>query len=132
LIAGNSAWSLPVHPTQLYSAIDGFVLLVLLTAYYPLRRRDGAVMALLMIAYPVTRFLIEYLRNDEQVFLFGLTISQNISVLLLGAGLFFWFWLARKPAHRYCDDGRTNGEEPRTQPAPTRPAGVGTAVSTRA
>jgi phosphatidylglycerol:prolipoprotein diacylglycerol transferase len=90
LIAASSRWSLPVHPTQLYSAIDGFVLLFLLTAYYPLRRCDGAVMALLMVAYPVTRFLIEYLRNDEKVFLFGLTISQNISVLLLGAGLLFW------------------------------------------
>jgi phosphatidylglycerol:prolipoprotein diacylglycerol transferase len=131
LISGSSPWSLPVHPTQLYSAVDGFVLLILLSAYYPLRRRDGAVMALLMIAYPVTRFLIEYLRNDEQVFLLGLTVSQNISVLLLGAGLFFSFWLSRRPACRYCDEGRANGEEPRIEPAPSHSAGLGTAVSTR-
>jgi prolipoprotein diacylglyceryltransferase len=57
-------------------------------------------MALLMVAYPVTRFLIEYLRNDEKVFLFGLTISQNISILLEGAGLLFWFWLLRRGAAR--------------------------------
>jgi phosphatidylglycerol:prolipoprotein diacylglycerol transferase len=100
VIPASSPWSLPVHPTQLYSAIDGLVLLFLLTAYYPLRRRDGAVMALLMVTYPVTRFLIEYLRNDEKVFLFGLTISQNISVLLLGAGLLFWFWLERRGSDR--------------------------------
>ena len=78
--------SLPVHPTQLYSAIDGLVLLLLLSAYYPLRRRDGEVMGLLMVTYPITRFVIEYLRNDEGAFFAGLTISQTISVaLLLGA-----------------------------------------------
>ena len=93
-------WSLPVHPTQLYSAIDGLILLLLLSAYYPLRRRDGEVMALLMVTYPVTRFLIEYLRNDEGVLLAGLTISQNISVLLLVAGLAFWFVLSRSPTRR--------------------------------
>jgi phosphatidylglycerol:prolipoprotein diacylglycerol transferase len=97
LIARDRPWSLPVHPTQLYSAIDGIVLLFLLSAYYPLRRRDGEVMALLMVTYPVTRFLIEYLRNDEGVFFAGLTISQNISVLLLLSGLAFWYALARTP-----------------------------------
>jgi phosphatidylglycerol:prolipoprotein diacylglycerol transferase len=93
LISQEAPWSLPVHPTQLYSAIDGLVLLFLLSAYFPLRRRDGEVMALLMVTYPVTRFLIEYLRNDEGSFWFGLTISQNISVLLLVAGVVFWLWL---------------------------------------
>ena len=83
LISQGATASLPLHPTQLYSALDGLVLLVLLTAYYPLRRRDGEVMGLLMVAYPVTRFLIEYLRNDEPAFFAGLTISQTISVGLL-------------------------------------------------
>ena len=66
LISEARPASLPVHPTQLYSALDGLVLLILLSAYYPLRRRDGEVMGLLMVAYPITRFLIEYLRNDER------------------------------------------------------------------
>jgi phosphatidylglycerol:prolipoprotein diacylglycerol transferase len=132
LIPANSPWALPVHPTQLYSAIDGFVLLCLLTAYYPMRRRDGEVMVLLMVAYPVTRFLIEYLRNDEKVFLFGLTISQNISVLLLAAGLLFWWGLSRRPVRRPDDDdGPGRAEEPRNEPAPSRPACVGNAVSSR-
>src|SRR5262249_31275109 len=73
LISRNHPWSLPVHPTQLYSALDGLILLLLLSAYYPLRRRDGEVMALLMVTYPITRFLIEYLRNDEAIFFAGLT-----------------------------------------------------------
>ena len=95
LIGRDAAWSLPVHPTQIYSVIDGLILVLLLSAYYPLRKRDGTVMALLMVTYPITRFLIEYLRNDEGVFFAGLTVSQNISIMLLGAGLLFWFGLRR-------------------------------------
>ena len=40
-----------------------------------------------MVTYPITRFLIEYLRNDEGVFFAGMTISQNISVVLVVCGL---------------------------------------------
>ena len=93
-----------MHPTQLYSALDGLILLVLLSAYYPLRRRDGEVMGLLMVTYPITRFLIEHLRNDEGVFFAGLTISQNISLALLLGGSSSGASSLRSPAGRYADD----------------------------
>jgi phosphatidylglycerol---prolipoprotein diacylglyceryl transferase len=102
-IGPDARWSLPVHPTQLYSSIDALILLFLLSAYYPLRRRDGEVMALLMVTYPFSRFLIEYLRNDEGAYFAGLTISQNISILLLFWGLMFWNYLRRLPPGRYAD-----------------------------
>ena len=45
-IEETASWSLPVHPTQLYSAVDGLILMVLLLAYYPLAEAgwggDGA------------------------------------------------------------------------------------------
>jgi phosphatidylglycerol:prolipoprotein diacylglycerol transferase len=100
----NAGWSHPVHPTQLYSTVDGLVLLLLLSAYYPLRRRDGEVMALLMVTYPITRFLIEYLRNDEGAFFAGMTISQNISIFFFVSGLLFWSYLRRLPTTRYVDE----------------------------
>ena len=103
LIPPNAAHSLFLHPTQLYSTIDGLVLLVLLSAYFPLRRRDGEVMGLLMVTYPVTRFLVEHLRNDEGVFLAGMTISQLISVGLLGSGVAYWAYLSRLPLGRLAD-----------------------------
>ncbi len=112
LIAPGTAWSLPVHPTQLYSVLDGSVLVLLLLAFFPLRRRDGEVMALLMVTYPVTRLLIEFLRNDERVFFAGMTISQNISVVLLGCGLAFWFWLSRLPPGRHADADAAVENEP--------------------
>ncbi len=103
LIDSVAPESLAVHPTQLYSAIDGLILLALLSAFYPLRRRDGEVMGLLMVAYPITRCLIEWLRNDEGAFVAGLTISQAISVLLLAVGALYWAWLARLPRVRHAD-----------------------------
>jgi phosphatidylglycerol---prolipoprotein diacylglyceryl transferase len=102
-LSTGAARSLPIHPAQIYAILDGVILLGLLTAYYPRRRRDGEVMALLMVCYPVTRFLIERLRDDEGIFLAGMTISQFISALLFPCGLATWWYLSRQPLGRYAD-----------------------------
>jgi phosphatidylglycerol:prolipoprotein diacylglycerol transferase len=94
------ARSLPVHPAQLYSAIDAALLAWLLWAYYPFRRRDGEVIALLLTIHPISRFMLEIIRTDEPaVWGTGLSISQNISALVfvLAAGL--WIYILRQP-HR--------------------------------
>ncbi|REK27117.1 MAG: hypothetical protein DWQ42_07360 [Planctomycetota bacterium] len=98
LPAALPARSLPVHPTQVYSAINAALLCLLLLAYSPHRRHDGEVMALLLSIYPVTRFLLEMLRTDELgKFGTGLTISQLVSLaMLLVAGLLWWY-LRRQP-----------------------------------
>jgi len=90
--------SRPVHPTQIYSAISAAVLCLLLWAYYPFRRRDGEVMALLLTLYPITRFLLEIIRNDEPG-RFGtpLTISQLISLVIFAGACVLWRHLARQP-----------------------------------
>jgi phosphatidylglycerol---prolipoprotein diacylglyceryl transferase len=106
LIPPTAARSLPVYPTQLMAAFDGLVLLGLLTAYYPRRRRDGEVMALLMVAYPILRFLNEGLRGDEGPVLAGLTIAQVISAMLLPCGLITWLYLSRQPRGRLADAPR--------------------------
>ena len=81
------------------------LLFLLLTAYFPLRKRDGQVMGLLMLTYPITRFLVEHLRNDEGVFGgSGMTISQLISVGIFSfGGLIYWVVLSRRPIGRYAD-----------------------------
>jgi phosphatidylglycerol:prolipoprotein diacylglycerol transferase len=96
---GVSSRSLPVHPTQLYSAIHAGLLSWFLWSYYPFRRRDGEVFALLITIYPVARFLLEIIRIDESsVFGTGLSISQNISLVLLAGAVSLWIYLLRKPA----------------------------------
>ena len=103
LIRPDAEHSLWLHPTQLYSAVDGLVLFLLLSAFYPLRKRDGQVIGLLLLTYPVTRFLIEHLRNDEGIFAAGMTISQFISVGIFAFGVAFWVILSRRPAWRLAD-----------------------------
>src|SRR5262249_37127218 len=76
--------SLPIHPAQLYAAIDAGLLCLLLLAYYPYRRRDGAVFALMLTIHPLSRFVQEIIRIDEGAVLgTGLTVSQNISLVML-------------------------------------------------
>jgi phosphatidylglycerol:prolipoprotein diacylglycerol transferase len=90
--------SRPVHPTQLYSAIDAGLLGWLLWSFYPFRRRDGELLALLLTIHPVTRFLLEIIRTDEPaVFGTGMSISQNISIVLLVCGIGLWWYLSRQP-----------------------------------
>jgi phosphatidylglycerol:prolipoprotein diacylglycerol transferase len=93
LITPWAASSLPVHPTQIYASLAGFALLALLLAYFPLRRAAGEVMAVLMIAYPLTRWPLEAVRGDEPPILGGMTLSQNISVAVFVCGLTVWLGL---------------------------------------
>jgi len=93
--------SLPVHPAQLYSAINGLVFFLLLWAVYPYRRRDGQVFGVLLALFPVSRFLMEWVRIDEpQQFLFGWTLSQTISAALLLAAVAYWLFLWLAPGKR--------------------------------
>ncbi len=93
------ASSLRVHPTQIYSAITALLLCIALWHFWPVRRSDGEVFALMLILYPIARFLHEIIRRDEAgQFGTQLTISQWVSVatVLLGFLLFGWFRLHGK------------------------------------
>lgn len=90
--------SLPVHPTQLYSALNGALLAWLCWSFYAFRRRDGEVIGLLLALYPISRFLLEMIRIDESDFQgTGLSISQNVSIVLLVLVVIYWAWLIRQP-----------------------------------
>ena len=87
---------MPLHPTQVYSSLNAFLLALVTYAYYPWRRHAGGVFALGLILYPITRFLIEFVRGDELGQLgTGLTISQLLSIGLLLVGLGLAEWLRR-------------------------------------
>ncbi len=74
------------------------LLALVLWSYYPFRRRDGEVAALLLSIYPVQRILLEIIRTDERaVFQTGLSISQNVSLLLLLGVTIFWWYIERQP-----------------------------------
>ena len=89
----------PLHPSQIYSAINGFLLAWVMASFFPHRRRPGEVFALGCIIYPITRFVIEFLRGDEMGQLgTGLTISQLVSLGICTAGVALFAVLSRRPA----------------------------------
>ena len=94
--------SLRVHPTQIYSSITAALLCITLWFYWPVRTADGELFALMLILYPIARFLHEIIRRDEAgQFGTELTISQWVSLgtVLLGFLLFGWFRMYGKATH---------------------------------
>jgi phosphatidylglycerol:prolipoprotein diacylglycerol transferase len=92
---------LPVHPTQLYESAAAAVACLLLYLFWRRTRnaessgspkrflaRPGQTFGLMFVLYAVTRFFIEFLRDDNP-FEFGLwlTISQSISIFMLVFGV---------------------------------------------
>jgi phosphatidylglycerol:prolipoprotein diacylglycerol transferase len=91
-------WSLPVHPAQLYAAVDAALLAVVAIAFTPLARRSGEVFALVLTIHPLARLLLEAIRVDEPPALgTPLSISQLVSLVLLALAAALWWWIARQP-----------------------------------
>jgi phosphatidylglycerol---prolipoprotein diacylglyceryl transferase len=73
----------PVHPTQLYEMAYLFVLFGFLYHFYPKRSFAGQVTALYLFFYGAGRFVIEFWRADNPMWVF-LTWNQWLSVALMG------------------------------------------------
>ena len=90
-------WSLPIHPAQLYAALDAALLAVVAVLFTPLSRRDGQVFALVLTLHPLSRLLLEAIRVDEPPALgTPLSISQLVSLVLLGLAAALWWWIAAR------------------------------------
>ncbi len=61
----------------------------------PFQKKDGTLFALLLTLYPISRFTIEVIRDDEPGAYCGLTISQVVSVALLLLAVGLWIYLRR-------------------------------------
>lgn len=86
--------SLPVHPTQLYAAILGFTLFLVLTRWR--FRTPASRVCFYAVVYGTARFFMEWLRGDWEAALGPLSLPQLCSLLLVSAGLIGWF-AARAP-----------------------------------
>jgi len=93
-------WSHKVKPAQLLALVNALLLAGILAAFYRLRTREGQVFALLLILYPVTRFILESIRDDNPHNLLQgvLTHNQYTSVVMAGAGIVLFLALKRFPA----------------------------------
>jgi phosphatidylglycerol:prolipoprotein diacylglycerol transferase len=98
--------SLPIHPTQLYSSAAGGILCVILYLFWR-RSRDAAIsksprrslvkpgyiFSLMFIFYGISRFFLEFLRDDNPfehgwwAIYKGGTVSQNLGIYMAIFGL---------------------------------------------
>jgi phosphatidylglycerol:prolipoprotein diacylglycerol transferase len=85
--------TLGLYPTQLYEVVSMSLLMLVLLAYEPFRRRPGQVMAVLMIGYAIHRSLNELLRDDPR----PVGFERYVSVVLFAAGLGLWLYLQFRP-----------------------------------
>lgn len=83
LLPARNLPSLPVHPTQLYSALIN--LGIFLYVYLWVRTRksfNGQVLVAFLGLYSLGRFVVEFLRADQRGGLGGLSTSQIISLMV--------------------------------------------------
>lgn len=99
--------SLPIHPTQVYSAVNAFLLAMIAWFMFPFRWRDGDVMGVMLILYAITRFLLEYVRTDEiPIDPWGLlTVSQWVSVTMIVLGVGILLLQRMRPVARFAEAG---------------------------
>lgn len=81
----------PLHPTQILQALDGFLLFGLMYWIFGRRRFDGQIVALYFLLEGASRFLVEFLRGDPRGAAMGLATSQWVGMVMAVAGL---LWLA--------------------------------------
>ena len=97
-LASEAAFSYPVHPTQLYEAGVGLVLMTLCLLLFPRRRFWGQVLLFLCMSYGTARFFLEYLRDDpERGFALGFSTTQLMSLCIVPIAAVLYS-LLRKPA----------------------------------
>ena len=77
-------------PVQLLEALLNFILFIILLIYARKKRKSYNVLGIYLIGYSVIRFSLEFLRGDlyRGVWLFGISTSQIIGLLLIPVGIF--------------------------------------------
>ncbi len=97
--------NVPLHPTQLYDAVNGLAIFLFLSWMEKKKTFDGQIFWLFLFLYSITRFFIEMFRGDPRGVLFGnfLSTSQGIGVLLAISSLFMLFYMEK--IHRRSKDG---------------------------
>jgi len=74
----------PLHPTQLYSSLNGLLIFLVLVGLKRIKGFDGQIFLAYVLLYGVTRSIIEHFRGDERgMFLEGmLSTSQLIGLIM--------------------------------------------------
>jgi len=90
-------WSKKVKPAQVLGIVNALLIAGLLLAFRRLRTREGQVFALMLVLYPITRFVLESIREDNPHTLLALKLTHNqwISLAMAAAGVLMFLGLRR-------------------------------------
>ena len=90
----------PLHPTQLYSALSVLAIFFILMAVRKVKHFEGEIFWLYICIYSAARFFLEMVRGDHRGMFFGglLSTSQVIGVVLFFLSLFMLFYLRKREA----------------------------------
>lgn len=94
---GSDNPAVPSHPTQIYASLANLIIFAVLLRAERARKAPGFVFAAYVGLYGLYRFLIEFLRAGytAQVWAFGLTQAQGVSLLMIAAAAAAVFRLRR-------------------------------------
>jgi len=85
--------NVPLHPTQIYSSLSGFIIFFVVLVLYSKKKFEGQVFLWLMIMHSTARLAIERFRGDDRGILLGsnMSMTQLVAILILitSAGILF-------------------------------------------
>lgn len=88
-------------PTQLFSSIGDFAIVIILIVYEKFAKRTGNTGILYLYLYGIGRFLLEFLRSDERGFIGILSTSQLISILVVIIAVILTFQRLSRTSSRH-------------------------------
>lgn len=102
-ISGAQNLSLPIHPTQIYHSITGFILFLLIIHLRKNKKVDGQLFLMFAALYSLSRFLIEFYRGDiTRGFVGILSLPQLFSLIMAAiAGYFLIMKIRKKEAFSF-------------------------------
>lgn len=101
-VNGDTNTDVPCHPTQIYEMIYCLVAMAVTWPMYYLtdaRRREGLLLGTFLLIVFVTRFLLEFIKNDQEAFEAGhlFNMGQLLSVPFIILGIYLIIRAYKRP-----------------------------------
>jgi len=96
--------NIPLHPTQIYGALSGFIIFFVLIKLYAKKRFEGQIFIWFLILHSTAQMFLERFRGDARGLIPGsdMTINQFSALLFLFASVIVLF--IRKPKTNHHED----------------------------
>lgn len=98
--------SQPRHPVQIYAALGGVAMFIILKYFYRIRPFPGSNVLLMLALYGILRFSCEFFREaDSEPLWLGLSLAQLASLLIIILSLSVMFAVLYSKRHRLAKQG---------------------------